>query len=80
VKVKIEGTQDEFDQKRERLIKALAGTKYKVELNEKGQRKATDPRPAYFKAQKEMIEFWDKKFKNALDEIKREVGEIIGKE
>ena len=70
--------QLEFDEKRESLIKAIAGSKLDVQISKKGQKKASEPRPPYFRSQKEILEHWDDKFKDMIKEIKREVGEIIG--
>lgn len=75
MKVIIEATQEEFDKKRETLIKTLAGAKF--ELVSKSQVKPTTPRRGRFKAQKEMLEEYDAKFKEMLEDIKREIDEII---
>jgi hypothetical protein len=70
-------TQEEFDEKRPELIKAIAGKKYDVAIKKKGQKTSLSPRAPYFKAQEQMLRYWDQKFQAALKEIKREVLEII---
>jgi hypothetical protein len=77
-------SQEEFDLKRESLIKKIASDKFDVILKarprgiynkEKGH---TFPRDPHYKAQAEMLAYWDGKFKTMLSEIKGEIGEIIG--
>jgi len=77
MRLTIEGTKDELDAKREELIKALAKDKLDVEVRVKGQKIFGQERPPYFKAQHEIMEYWDKRFKKMLDEIKVEISEII---
>ena len=71
-------SQEEFDEKRFELIKAIAGSRLEVDVRKVGQKRPTDARPMHFKAQQEMFDFWDKKFKQTLNAIKLEVDEIIG--
>ena len=68
MKVKIEATQKEFDEKRFKLADLLS----------KGEVKFTTPRRGRFKAQKEMLEHYDGEFKKLLDAIKADINEIIG--
>lgn len=72
-------SQQEFDEKRPELIKAIAGSRLEVEIRKVGEKRSTDSRPAHFKAQQEMLDFWDRKFKEVLLATKLEIGEIIGK-
>lgn len=73
----LEGTQDELDSKREELIKALAKDKLEVSIIRKGEKIFGQKRPPFFKAQHEILEYWDKRFQKMLDEIKSEISEII---
>jgi len=77
MKVLIEGSQEEFDEKRPELIKALAGKKFKVEVRPAIERKATDARPSFHEAQADIQAYWDKKFKQTLIAIEEDVNEII---
>lgn len=78
MKIQIESSsQEEFDQKRADLIKAIAGSKLKVKIEKKGQRLATDSREPYYNSQKEILGHWDKKFKKMISDIKADIDEII---
>ncbi|NBP16516.1 hypothetical protein EBU95_19365 [bacterium] len=77
MKIRLEGTQEELDSKREELIKALAKDKLDVEIRAKGQKIFGQKRPPYFKAQHEILEYWDKKFQKMLKDIKKDISEII---
>jgi hypothetical protein len=78
MKIHIESSsQEEFDQKREDLIKAIAGSKLKVKIEKKGQRLATDAREPYYESQKTVLNHWDKKFKKMISDIKADIDEII---
>jgi hypothetical protein len=76
LKVIIEATQEEFDSKRESLVKALSGAKF--ELVNKFEVNFRTPRRGRFKAQKEMLNYYDLKFKELLKEIKEDINAIIG--
>ena len=85
MRVKIEAqSQEEFDEKRPMLLKAIGGSKLTVEVQAKAhsrydrERPVTEPRQPYFKAQAEVLAYHDEKFREMLDSIKREVGEILG--
>lgn len=78
MKVKIDGTQEEFDAKRADLIKAIAGSQYDVVLKKKDERSVEDEGEPYFKAQADMLVFWDERFKATLKTIREELDEIIG--
>jgi hypothetical protein len=76
LKVIIEATQDEFDAKRESLVKALSGAKF--EMVNKSEVTFRTPRRGRFKAQEEMLNYYDLKFKELLKEIKEDIDAIIG--
>ena len=65
MKVIIEATQQEFDLKRAVLVNKITGVT------------PFTPRRGRFKAQKEMLNHYDAKFKELLDAIKADVNEII---
>lgn len=78
MKVRIEsGSQEEFDQKRPELIKAIAGKKYEVKITRKDQVSMDTPRKPFFKAQEEMLKYWNGRYKAAVKDIKEQVLEII---
>lgn len=69
MKVKIEASsQEEFEAKKHKIVKALTG------------QVAGESREPKFKAQKEMFEYWNKRFQQTINEIKRDVDEVIGQE
>jgi hypothetical protein len=70
-------SQEEFDEKRPELIKALAGSKLDVEIRPKNQKKAMEPRPQFYRAQKEIFEHWDSKFEVMILDIKREIADVL---
>lgn len=65
MKVIIEATQEEFDLKRAVLANKIAGVT------------PFTPRRGRFKAQKEMLNHYDEKFKELLSAIRTDVDEII---
>jgi len=77
-------SQEEFELKRSELIKKIAGSKFEVILKSKvpsvydKQKPAIAERKSYFKAQDQMLEYWDKKFKKMIDEIKKDVEDVLG--
>ena len=78
MKLKVESTsQEEFDQKRPELIKAIAGSKLDVEIRRKGQKKPSEAREPYYRAQKEMLTYWNGRFGEMIKELKAQVDEII---
>jgi len=60
-------SQEEFDAKRSVLVRALS----------RSGNIPTEARKPHFKAQGEVNQMWDEKFKQMLEEIKREIDEII---
>ena len=72
------GSQEEFDSKREELIKAIAGSKLNVKITSKEDGSMEDEGVPYYASQASMLEEWDRDFANTLKEIKREIGEVIG--
>lgn len=78
MKIKIEAnSQEEFDEKRHELIKAIAGSHLEVSIRKAGQKSATETREPHYKAQREMLHFWDEKFKVMLRDLRTEIGEVI---
>ena len=78
MKVRLESeSQEEFDRKRPELIKAIAGSKYDVEVKLKGQVSQATPRQPFYKAQGEMLEHWHRRYKATVKGIKEQVLEII---
>jgi len=78
MKLNIEAeSQAEFDAKRYDIIKAVAGSVYDVSVKKKGEKSANEPREPFYKSQGEMLEHWDGKFRDVLETIKFEIGNII---
>lgn len=77
MKINIEATQEEIDLKRPELIKALAGKKFKVSIRPVNEKLANEARKPVYQAQKEMLGFYDEKFKQMLEDIKRDIDELI---
>ena len=80
MKIKIEAdSQEEFDDKREELIKAIAGTKLKVKISKiyDLEKPAIAPRRSPFKAQNQMIDYWQVKWESMLKDIKAEINEVL---
>ena len=71
-------SQEEFDSKRVELIKAIAGSKLDVEIKAKGQKKPNEAREPHYKAQGEMLNYWNSRFDQMVKELKAQVDEIIG--
>ena len=70
-------SQEEFDSKREDLIKSIAGSKFNVEIRPKGESLATDKKEPYYFAQAEMLKEWEKEFQIMISDIKKEISEVI---
>jgi hypothetical protein len=77
LKIKIEATQEEIDQKRPELIKALAGNKFKVSVRKANESIAGEPREPYYKAQKEMLEYWDELYQRTVEDIIKDIDEVL---
>lgn len=71
-------SQEEFDSKRVEIIKAIAGKKLDVEIKQKGQKKPNEAREPHYKAQGEMLNYWNSRFDQMVKELKAQVDEIIG--
>ena len=41
------------------------------------EKPALEMRRAYYKAQNEMMDYWDRKYKEMLKEIKRDIEEVL---
>lgn len=85
MKVSIEAeSQDEFDSKREGLIKAIAGQRLDVRIVRRARSRYDDEKPAMtvrkprYRAQLEVLQHFDDIAKRHLDELKKEIGAIIG--
>lgn len=75
MKIKIwTNSQSEFDEKRSELAKSLAGDDY--ELIRKAM-KLPEYRKPFYKAQGEIQDYWDTKFKELLEDIKKDINEIL---
>jgi len=73
MKVRINAdSQDEFDSKRDELIKAIAGSRYDVDL-EKSYKAKDSP----IKAQNEMVNYWGSQFEKMIRELKKDIEKII---
>jgi hypothetical protein len=78
MKIKFESaTQEEFDSKREEIIKAVAGSKLRVTISKADESLATEPKEPYFDSQKEVLNHWDSKFKQMIADIKADIDEIL---
>jgi hypothetical protein len=71
------GSQEEFDEKREELIKAVAGSKYDVVITPKGESKATEPREPFYASAGHVCKEWDGNFADTIQAIKHDIAEII---
>jgi len=72
------GSQEEFDAKREELIKAIAGSKFNVVITPKEDGSMEDEKEPFYASQATILEEWDHEFNSMIAEIKREIGEVIG--
>jgi hypothetical protein len=70
LKVRIEGTQEELEEKRFTLVKAMAGKQYDVSLS-------PVYKPPFYVAQKEMMDYWNDKYDEMLQNIMKEIDEVI---
>ena len=78
MRVKIEAdSQEEYELKKAALLEKIAGPAYEVRLKKKGQSLVNEPRPAHYQAQKEMLEYWNARFREVIEEIKDEVSNAI---
>ena len=59
------------------LIKALAGNKFKVSVKKANESTAGEPREPFYKAQKEMLDYWNDKFENTIEDILRDIDEVL---
>ena len=77
MKVRIDATQDELERKRPELLKALAGNKFKVSLRKAEETTAGEPRKPYYKAQEEMLEYWDEVYKKTIKDILEDIKKVL---
>jgi hypothetical protein len=81
LKVKIETvSQEEFDSKRESLLKSLAGDKFDIVRKAtvyKLQKPAIEERAGYYKAQDEMQEHLNNVWKREMAEMKKEIEKVL---
>jgi len=73
MRVIIKGMADEISDKRHALLKRLAGDDYDIVKAEKEPKR----KESKFRAQREMIEYWNGKFKETLDAIKKDIESVI---
>lgn len=85
MKVLIEAeSQAEFDSKREDLIKAIAGQKLNVRIARRERSRYDDekptmtPRKPRYRAQAEVLAHFNEIAKREFEEMKREIGAILG--
>ena len=78
MKVHIESdSQEEFDAKREALIKAIAGNSLIVKADPTDRATSKTPRKPYYKAQQESLKYFNDKFEEATAAIKAQIDEIL---
>jgi hypothetical protein len=85
MKVKIEATQEEFNEKRPELLEALSGGQFdikKAKSNPKTiydlkEKPSTQMRRSYFNAQNQMMDHFDAKFKQMMGDIKKDIEAIL---
>jgi hypothetical protein len=71
MKVHVEAeSQQEFEEKRTELLKALAGDRFEIIVK-------SAPKKAKFRAENEMLNHWDKRFKAMIAIMKKEVSAIL---
>lgn len=70
-------SQEEFDEKRIPLIKAIAGSRLKATVRDARESRPLEAKEPVYRAQKEMLANLDANFSKMLKEIQREVNEII---
>jgi len=71
MKILIEGSQEEFDEKRLDILKAIGAGKFEI------TEKPVQMRRAFFNAQNQMMDHWDADFKNMLEELKKDIEKVI---
>jgi hypothetical protein len=71
------GSQEEFDEKREELIKAVAGSKFDVTIRPKGESLASEPKEPFYASGAEILTEWDDAFADTLRAIKHDISEVI---
>lgn len=76
MKVTVESTQEEFDQKREELIFMLAGLTFGSHDLVKAMKERAKP---VLRIQDDMMKYWDRKYKQMITEIKFDIENILGK-
>lgn len=71
-------SQEEFDAKRPSLIKAVAGSHFKVSIRNANESKPTEAKPPVYKAQGELLAELDEKFLAMLQDVKAEIEVLLG--
>lgn len=71
-------SQEEFDSKREELIKSIAGSKFDVKITPKGESSPMDEKQPFYVAQSEILDEWEAEFWATIHDIKNEIAEVIG--
>lgn len=83
MKVRIEGTQEEFDAKRPQLLKTLAGTAIDCVMKAKSpsvyglEKPAIQPRRAALRAQNQIMDAWDAGYRAMIEAIKGDVDAVL---
>lgn len=70
MRMTLEGEEGELESKKPEIVRALFGDGYSLVKSEIPE--------SFYQAQKENLSFWDKKFKQMLEDIKGDIHEIIG--
>ena len=80
MRVEIEAdSQEEFDGKREALLKSLAGNQYDVIKKAKAfslydqEKPPIENRRAFFTVQNEMMDYWDSRYQKMINDLKKDV-------
>lgn len=77
MKISIEATQFEMDKKRPELLKALAGTKFKVHISKADEKRPGEAREPVYQAQGQMLSKYDQMFKKLLEDIKKDINGVL---
>lgn len=77
MKVSIEATQIEIDKKRPELLKALAGSKFRVHVSPVNEKRPGEGRDPVYRSQGQMLTKYDLMFKKLLEDIKKDIDGIL---
>lgn len=78
MRVTIDASQEEFDAKREQLLKTLAGDSAEIVMKAvSGEKPALTPRRAAITAQNQMMDHWDVRYQAMIEAIKGEISAVL---